>query len=42
MRALGYFSGCEWQRPVMTKAGGFGDDTTLRMVVNFIEEKLSV
>ncbi|HGO4341932.1 hypothetical protein ACWGXC_24435, partial [Klebsiella pneumoniae] len=26
----------------MTKAGGFGTDTTLLHVVNFIEEKLSV
>ncbi|HID3708795.1 TPA: hypothetical protein ACXEYF_005056, partial [Klebsiella pneumoniae] len=25
-----------------TKAGGFGTDTTLLHVVNFIEEKLSV
>jgi len=37
----GYFSGCEWQRPVMTKAGGFGDETTLLRVLNFIEEKSS-
>ena len=37
----GYFSGCEWQRPVMTKAGGFGDETTLRKVLHFIEEKSS-
>lgn len=37
----GYFSGCEWQRPVMTKAGGFGDETTLLKVLNFIEEKSS-
>lgn len=38
----GYFSGCEWQRPVMTKAGGFGDETTLLKVLHFIEEKSSV
>ncbi|WEJ87187.1 MAG: four-carbon acid sugar kinase family protein [Klebsiella huaxiensis] len=38
----GYFSGCEWQRPVMTKAGGFGDETTLLRVLHFIEEKSSV
>ena len=37
----GYFSGCDWQRPVMTKAGGFGDETTLRKVLHFIEEKSS-
>jgi uncharacterized protein YgbK (DUF1537 family) len=37
----GYFSDCEWQRPVMTKAGGFGDETTLLKVLNFIEEKSS-
>ncbi len=37
----GYFSGCEWQRPVMTKAGGFGDETTLLKVLNFIEERSS-
>ncbi|MEJ8325756.1 four-carbon acid sugar kinase family protein [Kosakonia sacchari] len=37
----GYFSGCEWQRPVMTKAGGFGDETTLLKVLYFIEEKSS-
>ncbi|MGK9175310.1 four-carbon acid sugar kinase family protein [Yokenella regensburgei] len=37
----GYFSGCEWQRPVMTKAGGFGDEATLHEVLNFIEEKSS-
>ena len=34
--------GGRWSRPVMTKAGGFGTDTTLLHVVNFIEEKLSV
>ncbi|MBS1205343.1 MAG: hypothetical protein H6R25_2242 [Proteobacteria bacterium] len=37
----GYFTGCEWQRPVMTKAGGFGDKTTLLKVLHFIEEKSS-
>lgn len=37
----GYFSGCEWQRPVMTKAGGFGDETTLLKVLHFIEETSS-
>lgn len=37
----GYFSGCEWQRPVMTKAGGFGDESTLLKVLQFIEEKSS-
>ncbi len=37
----GHFLG-RWSRPVMTKAGGFGTDTTLLHVVNFIEEKLSV
>ncbi|HHL1471887.1 TPA: hypothetical protein ACQ3CZ_004542, partial [Klebsiella pneumoniae] len=36
------FLGGRWSRPVMTKAGGFGTDTTLLHVVNFIEEKLSV
>ncbi len=38
----GIFLGGRWSRPVMTKAGGFGTDTTLLHVVNFIEEKLSV
>ncbi|EOD8955350.1 TPA: D-threonate kinase [Klebsiella aerogenes] len=38
----GHFLGSRWPRPVMTKAGGFGTETTLRDVVNFIEEKLSV
>ncbi len=37
-----HFLGGRWSRPVMTKAGGFGTDTTLLHVVNFIEEKLSV
>ncbi|SEL67129.1 Uncharacterized conserved protein YgbK, DUF1537 family [Kosakonia sacchari] len=37
----GYFTGCEWQRPVMTRAGGFGDKTTLLKVLHFIEEKSS-
>ncbi|WP_342320732.1 four-carbon acid sugar kinase family protein [Kosakonia sp. BYX6] len=37
----GHFLGCEWQRPVMTKAGGFGDETTLLKVLHFIEEKSS-
>lgn len=37
----GNFLGSSWQRPVMTKAGGFGTQTTLLEVVNFIEEKMS-
>ena len=37
----GHFVGGDWQRPVMTKAGGFGDETTLRQVLNFIEENMS-
>ncbi|WP_308563053.1 four-carbon acid sugar kinase family protein [uncultured Klebsiella sp.] len=37
----GNFLGSRWQRPVMTKAGGFGTATTLLEVVNFIEEKMS-
>lgn len=37
----GHFLGSSWQRPVMTKAGGFGSETTLREVVDFIEEKMS-
>lgn len=37
----GHFLGGAWSRPVMTKAGGFGDETTLRQVLNFIEEKMS-
>ncbi|WP_305955414.1 nucleotide-binding domain containing protein, partial [Klebsiella grimontii] len=37
----GNFLGSSWQRPVMTKAGGFGTETTLLEVVNFIEEKMS-
>lgn len=38
---FGNFLGSSWQRPVMTKAGGFGTETTLLEVVNFIEEKMS-
>ena len=38
----GYFLGGNWQKPVMTKAGGFGDETTLFKVMNFIEENISV
>ncbi|WII84399.1 four-carbon acid sugar kinase family protein [Klebsiella pasteurii] len=37
----GNFLGSSWQRPVMTKAGGFGTETSLLEVVNFIEEKMS-
>lgn len=37
----GHFLGGVWSRPVMTKAGGFGDETTLRQVLNFIEERMS-
>jgi uncharacterized protein YgbK (DUF1537 family) len=37
----GHFLGSSWQGPVMTKAGGFGSETTLREVVDFIEEKMS-
>lgn len=37
----GHFLGSHWQRPVMTKAGGFGSETTLREVVDSIEEKMS-
>lgn len=37
---LGRFLGGRWQRPVMTKAGGFGDEMTLSDVVNYIEEKV--
>lgn len=37
----GHLADSYWQRPVMTKAGGFGDETTLRQVLNFIEEKMS-
>ncbi|MFJ0492539.1 D-threonate kinase [Citrobacter werkmanii] len=37
----GHFAGGRWQRPVMTKAGGFGDETTLRQVLHAIEEKMS-
>ncbi len=37
----GHFLGGVWSRPVMTKAGGFGDESTLRQVLNFIEEKMS-
>lgn len=37
----GFFLGSRWQRPVMTKAGGFGSATTLYEVVDFIEEKMS-
>lgn len=35
----GRFAGGLWQRPVMTKAGGFGDEATLLQVLNFIEER---
>lgn len=38
----GHFLGCAWQKPVMTKAGGFGDETTLLKVLHFIEENASV
>lgn len=38
---LGKFIGCSWQKPVMTKAGGFGKPETLHDVLYFIEEKLS-
>jgi len=38
---LGRFTGCHWQKPVMTKAGGFGKEETLRDVLYFIEEKVS-
>lgn len=37
----GHFTGGCWSKPVMTKAGGFGDSTTLSQVLNFIEEKMS-
>lgn len=37
----GRFTGCSWQKPVMTKAGGFGKEETLRDVLYFIEEKVS-
>ncbi|MHA0872413.1 D-threonate kinase [Enterobacter pasteurii] len=37
----GRFLGCAWHRPVMTKAGGFGREETLREVLHFIEERLS-
>lgn len=37
----GNFLGSSWQWPVMTKAGGFGTETTLLEVVNYIEEKMS-
>ncbi|WP_312133464.1 D-threonate kinase [Leclercia sp.] len=38
---FGRFVGCRWQGPVMTKAGGFGTETTLLEVLHFIEEKMS-
>lgn len=38
---FGRFLGCRWQGPVMTKAGGFGSETTLLEVLHFIEEKMS-
>jgi uncharacterized protein YgbK (DUF1537 family) len=41
VRAVGKFLGCGWQRPVMTKAGGFGKEETLLEVLHFIEERLS-
>ncbi|MEH0885189.1 four-carbon acid sugar kinase family protein [Enterobacter sp. UNJFSC 003] len=37
----GKFLGCAWLRPVMTKAGGFGTEETLREVLHFIEERVS-
>ncbi|MGI3450958.1 D-threonate kinase [Citrobacter arsenatis] len=37
----GHFVGGYWQHPVMTKAGGFGDETTLSQVLNYVEEKMS-
>jgi len=38
---FGRFLGCHWQGPVMTKAGGFGTESTLLEVLHFIEEKMS-
>ena len=38
---VGKFLGCGWQQPVMTKAGGFGNEETLLEVLHFIEERLS-
>ena len=38
----GNFLDCAWHKPVMTKAGGFGDETTLLKVLHFIEENASV
>lgn len=38
---VGQFLCCSWQRPVMTKAGGFGKEDTLLEVLHFIEERLS-
>jgi len=38
---FGRFLGCRWQGPVMTKAGGFGTESTLLEVLHFIEEKMS-
>ncbi len=38
----GHFLGSNWHMPVMTKAGGFGDETTLLKVLHFIEENVSV
>lgn len=38
---FGNFLGCSWRRPVMTKAGGFGNETTLLDVLHFIEERVS-
>lgn len=37
----GHFLGGIWHRPVMTKAGGFGDDATLHNVLTYIEESMS-
>jgi D-threonate/D-erythronate kinase len=37
----GHFTGCDLPCRVMTKAGGFGDETTLLNILHFIEEKLS-
>lgn len=38
----GHFLGSAWHMPVMTKAGGFGDENTLLKVLHFIEENVSV
>ncbi|MDJ0035456.1 four-carbon acid sugar kinase family protein [Pantoea allii] len=35
----GHLLGCDWNQTVFTKAGAFGDETTLLKILSFVEEK---